>query len=289
MEIRQFKIIKALSYYKSYTKAAEHLNYTQSNITQQIKKIEASLQQKLFIYKDKTLVETPFLYDIMPMINDILRAHDEIYSVSDARSKKGTLRVAAPESLTLTKIGEVIKYFLEHHPEINIDLYNNTCSNNQKLLLNNDVDIALVINRSIDKKLYEIHHLSDEEIVIVAHQNAPEDFNSMIKENKYNHFVTNEKDATYRQMFESFAKDSINKTTELWSIGAIKSILVDDIGFSVLPLGTVKEELESGNLKVIRHNFEFDLFRSLLLTRKQTWQNPLVDLFIEQTKHHFKQ
>ncbi|WP_213810376.1 LysR substrate-binding domain-containing protein [Jeotgalicoccus sp. WY2] len=111
----------------------------------------------------------------------------------------------------------------------------------------------------------------------------------MIQENKYNHFVTNEKDATYRQMFESFAKDSIEKITELWSIGAIKSILLDDIGFSVLPLGKVKKELESGNLKVIRHNFEFDLFRSLLLTRKQSWQNPLVDLFIEQTKIHFKQ
>lgn len=288
MEIRQLKIIKALSNYKSYTKAAEHLNYTQSNITQQIKKLEESLQQKLFIYKDKTLIETPFLNDIMPMVNDILRAHDEIYSVSEVRAKKGTLRVAAPESLTLTKVGEVIKYFLEHHPGINIDLYNNTCSNNQKLLLNNDVDIALVINRSIDDKLYEVHHLADEDIVIVAHQNAPDVFGSIIKEHKYNHFITNEKDATYRQMFESHAKNSISKTTELWSIGAIKSILLDDVGFSVLPYGTVKNEVNNGKLKIISHNFEFDLFCSLLLTRKQSWQNPLIELFIEQTKRHFK-
>lgn len=288
MEIRQLKIIKALANYKSYTNAAEYLNYTQSNVTQQIKKLEGSLQQKLFIYRDKTLVKTPFLNEIMPMINDILRAHDEIYSVSELRSEKGTLRVAAPESLTLTGLGDVIKHFLEYHPEINIDLYNNTCSNNQKLLLNNDVDLALVINNSIDEKSFEIHKLREEEVIIAAHYNAPDDFASLIKEHRYNHFVINEKDSTYRRMFESKADVNIKKTTELWSIGAIKSILLDDIGFSVLPRNTVKKELKEGTLKIINHKFDFDLFQSLLLTQKQNWQNPLVKLFIEQTKRHFQ-
>lgn len=110
----------------------------------------------------------------------------------------------------------------------------------------------------------------------------------MIKVHKYNHFVTNEKDAAYRQMFEAHAHDYIGKTTELWSIGVTKSILLDDIGYSFLPFRTVKDEVENGTLKVISHNFKFDMFRSLLLTRKQNWQNPLVEQFIEQTKEHFK-
>lgn len=288
MEIRQLKIIKTLSYYKSYTKAANHLNYTQSNVTQQIKKMEASFQQKLFIYKDKTLVETAFLLEIMPMINDILRAHDEIYKMSETRSNGGTLRVAAPESLTTTGLGDVIKYFIEHHPQIDVDIYNNTCSNNQKLLLNNDVDIALVINSSIDEKLFKVQNLADEEIVIVSHPNAPVDFDSLVNLDRYNHFVINEKDSTYRQMFESVINEKINKTTELWSIGAIKSILADDVGFSVLPLRTVEQEITSGALQIINHQFDFDVFRSLLLTRKQNWTNPLVELFTDQARLHFK-
>lgn len=286
MEIKQMQIIKSLAHHKSYTKAAEELNYTQSNITQHIKKLEASFNQKLFIYQDKVLKTTPFLNEIMPMINDILRTHDAIYSVSNLGKEQGTIRIAAPESLTLSGLGDVIRYFIDNHPAINIDLYNNTCTNNQKLLLNNEVDVALVVNHTIDDILYQVTTLSEIPIVIVAHQNAPNHFDDLLEVTNYNHFITNEKDATYRRMFEDIF-DKPLKTTELWSIGAIKQILLDNVGFSVLPLNTVKDEIENGTLKVINHNLNFKPFYAFLLTQKQSWTNPLNEMFIDKVKERF--
>ena len=34
----------------------------------------------------------------------------------------------------------------------------------------------------------------------------------------------------------------VSKTTELWSIDAIKTFLIDDMGFSVLPYRTVEKK-----------------------------------------------
>lgn len=288
MEIKQMQMIKAIVQYKSYTKAAEALNYTQSNITQHIKKLEATFNQKLFIYKDKSLQQTAFLDEIMPMIHHILRTHDAIYSLSDLHQEEGTIRVAAPESLTLSGLGDVVRYFIDHHPNINIDLYNNTCTDNQKLLLMDEVDLALVVNHTVDDRLFNVQNLREIPIVMVSHAHAPDNFETLLKTDGYNHFITNEKESTYRRMFEDTFDKSL-KTTELWSIGAIKQMLLDDVGFSVLPYNTVVQEIKNGSLKIIDHDLDFKTFHAFLLTQKQSWTHPLVKQFINQTKNVFKE
>ena len=41
---------------------------------------------------------------------------------------------------------------------------------------------------------------------------------------------------------------------ELWSIEAIKRIVMSGLGFTVLPYITVKEEVDSGKLKTLNHS-----------------------------------
>ena len=151
MDIKQLRILKTLIATESYTKTAEILNYTQSNISQQIKHLEAELQNELFIYSNKQLTQTEFLKQILPLINDYISTHDQILDVSN-KSNNRKLKIAAPESLVTTGLSELIKNFLEKYPNIDIDLFNNTCSYNQTLLTNGEVDIAFVINSAIDRK-----------------------------------------------------------------------------------------------------------------------------------------
>lgn len=127
--------------------------------------------------------------------------------------------MAAPESLTLSGLGDVVRYFIYHHPNINIDLYNNTCTDNQKLLLMDEVDLALVVNHTVDDRLFNVQNLREIPIVMVSHAHAPDDFETLLKNDGYNHFITNEKESTYRRMFEETFDKNL-KTTELWSIGA---------------------------------------------------------------------
>ncbi|WP_256092328.1 LysR family transcriptional regulator substrate-binding protein [Staphylococcus equorum] len=203
-----------------------------------------------------------------------------------AKNKK--LKIAAPESLVTTGLSDLIKYFLEKYPETDIDLYNNTCSYNQTLLTNGEVDIAFVVNKEIQNKYINKHVLCSEEIVIVAHREAPDSLvEGLLKNKRYNHFVINEKDSTYRKMFEEFVSENkleIAKKTELWSIDTIKTFLLDNMGFSVLPLRTVKDEIRMNNLKIIREHSDLPLFYSFALTKKKNWENTLINLFLQETK-----
>ncbi|MGY0755190.1 LysR family transcriptional regulator [Staphylococcus haemolyticus] len=285
MEIRQVKIIKTLLETGSYTKTAELLNYTQSNVTQQVQLLEKTLNQKLFDYNHKQLLPTPFLKDILPMINQIYDASQRIKQVSEHNNLMRTIRIAAPESLMLTGLSEVIKNIINHYPHIDINLQNNSCSMNHQKLLEDEVDIAFVLNDGVHHDKLNATMICEEDIVVVAHVEAPDHFDELLKQKQYNHFVINEKGSVYRNMFEQIVRDyqlDIHKTTELWSIGVIKSLLLDNIGFSFLPYRTVKQEVESQQLKVIETAISIKTLGSYILTKPYPWNKELNQLIIDE-------
>ncbi|MDM7862541.1 LysR family transcriptional regulator [Staphylococcus borealis] len=285
MEMRQVKIIKTLLETGSYTKTAELLNYTQSNVTQQVQLLEKTLNQKLFDYNHKQLLPTPFLKDILPMINQIYDASQRIKQVSEHNNLMRTIRIAAPESLMLTGLSEVIKNIINHYPHIDINLQNNSCSMNHQKLLEDEVDIAFVLNDGVHHDKLNATLICEEDIVVVAHAEAPDHFDELLKQKQYNHFVINEKGSVYRNMFEQIVRDyqlDIHKTTELWSIGVIKSLLLDNIGFSFLPYRTVKQEVESQQLKVIETAFSIKTLGSYILTKPYPWNKDINQLIIDE-------
>ncbi|MEB6170573.1 LysR family transcriptional regulator [Staphylococcus pseudoxylosus] len=288
MNYKQLKTLKLLIETGSYTKTAEILNYTQSNISQQISQLENELENSLFINHNKSVIQTDFLKNIMPLINDYIDVHEQIINISKYENSRGKIKIAAPESLLTSGLSNFIKYFLESYPEIDIDLFNNTCSFNQQQLLNGNVDIAFVVNEDITNKYLQKHKLDDEQIVLVAHMDAPDTLDLLLKDNTFNHLIINEKDSTYRQMFEKYIFNNdyhISKTTEMWSIDSIKSLITQRIGFSVLPFRNVKNEIKNRKLKIIKTDHPFPLFQSFALVKKKNWTNPILNLFLKEIKN----
>lgn len=286
MNIKQLTILKTLLATRSYTDTAHTLNYTQSNISQQIQQLETELQNNLFTHKNKQLVPTDFLIQLLPLINNYIATHEEILNISNQNVNKGTLKIAAPESIMTTGLSDVIKSFIAKYPEIELDIFNNSCSHNQNLLMNSEVDIAFVVNEKISNKYIHTRKLSTEQLVLVAHPEAPDTLPELLHHNIYNHFVINERDSTYRVAFESFIDShniEIKKTTELWSIHTIKTFLLDNIGFSVLPYRTVATELQNQQLKIISPVYsQLPSFYTFALTKKMGWDNPLIKLFLQE-------
>lgn len=290
MELRQVKIIKTLIETGSYTKTARRLNYTQSNVTQQVQLLEKTLNQKLFDYRHKQLRPTPFLKEILPMINQIYDAEQQIKQISSHNNTVRKVRIAAPESLMITGLSEVIKNMIHDYPNIDINLQNNSCSMNQEKLLEDEVDIAFVLNDGVNHHKLNSTLICEEDIVIVAHQEAPDHFDELLQQRQYNHFVINEKGSVYRNMFEQIIQSQqldIIKITELWSIGVIKSLLLDNIGFSFLPYRTVKKEIESGLLKVIETPFSVEKLGSYILTKSYPWNKDINHLIIDEVTNFF--
>lgn len=85
-------------------------------------------------------------------------------------------------------------------------------------------------------------------------------------------------------MFEKYLlKHDIHpfQTMELWSIEAIKQIVMSGLGFSILPYITVKAEVDSGKLKILSHSEKFAPFYSHMLIKRKKWLSPAVEAFVE--------
>lgn len=113
---------------------------------------------------------------------------------------------------------------------------------------------------------------------------GPDHFDEYKRENTNHFFITNEEGCSYRTMFERYlVKHDIHpfQTMELWSIEAIKQTVMSGLGFSFLPYITVKEDVDSGKLKIVSHFEKFDPIYSHMLIKKRKWLSPTVKSFSE--------
>jgi DNA-binding transcriptional LysR family regulator len=283
MEIRHLITFQTIIEQGSYTGAAEKLGYTQSTITSHIQALEHEIGGALFTYIKRKLQLTHLGRELIPLAEDLLSTHDQIKNIQSAREVKGVIRVAAPESLTISLLGPVIRDYSIKYPHVRLILTNGTCGQNQTDLLSGRVDLALMVypEISLDKCIH--HNLGEEEIVIVTSHDGPDHFDEYKKKNNAV-FITNEEGCSYRNMFEThLTKQGISpfQTMELWSIEAIKQMVKSGLGFAVLPYITVKEELESGTLKRLQHSEQFEPIYSHMLIKKKKWLSPAVEAFGE--------
>ncbi|QJC90870.1 Putative transcriptional regulator (LysR family) [Bacillus subtilis] len=200
-------------------------------------------------------------------------------------------KVAAPESLTISRLGPIIREFSLKYPHVKIILSNGTCGQNQVDLLSGRVDVALMVYPEINIEKCIHYTLTEEEIVLVGSMDGPDHFDDYKQENNSHFFITNEEGCSYRTMFETYlVKNDIRsfQTMELWSIEAIKQTVMSGLGFSVLPYITVKEEVEAGRLKILHHAETFDPLYSHMLIKKKKWQMPAAEAFAELVLHSIR-
>ncbi len=284
MEIRHLITFMTIVEIGSYTRAALQLGYTQSTITSHIQALEHEIGGELFTYVKRNLQLTHIGEELIPLAEDLLSTHERIKNMRSTQEVKGVLKVAAPESLTISRLGPIIREFSLKYPHVKIILTNGTCGQNQIDLISGKVDIAFMVYPEIksDKCLH--YSLFEEKIVLVSSNDGLEYFDEYKKNNINHFFITNEEGCSYRTMFERYLlKHDIDsfQTMELWSIEAIKKIVMSGLGFSVLPYITVKEEVDSGKLKIVSHNEKFEPFYSHMLIKKKKWLSPAVEAFVE--------
>ncbi|MCY8515941.1 LysR family transcriptional regulator [Bacillus atrophaeus] len=292
MEIRHLITFLAIVETGSYTGAASKLGYTQSTITTHIQALEHEIGGELFTYEKRNLKLTHLGTELIPLAEDLLSAHDQIKNMQSVHEVKGVLKVAAPESLTISRLGPIIREYSLKYPHVKIILSNGTCGENQIDLLSGRVDIAFMVYPALHLDKCVHYSLTEEKIVLVSSIDGPDHFDEYKKPNNKNFFITNEEGCSYRSMFERYlVKHDINnfQTMELWSIEAIKQTVMSGLGFSALPYITVKEEVEGGKLKILCHSENFDLFYSHMLIKKKKWQLPAAEAFVELVLNSFSE
>ena len=253
--LHQLQIFLKIVQTKSITKAAEELNLTQPAVSIQLKKLQDQFDIPLTEVIGRQLYITHFGKEIAITAQKVL---DEVETITyKSKTFKGILSGKLMVSVVST--GKyVMPYFLCDFLNQNkgIDLIMDVTNKSKvvKSLENNEVDFALVSILPDDIQL-QSEILLENKLYLIGNHNAV----SQIQNNYSNLFdeyplIYREEGSATRLVMENYLqRNGIQsaKKMQLTSNEAVKQAVIAGIGYSIMPIIGLKNELESGDLKII--------------------------------------
>lgn len=254
MDIHGLNVVRAILAEGSFQKASERLNCSQSTVTFQVRRLEEELSLRLFERVGRKMVLSRAGRDILPHMESILRAMEEIRQYGNGRHEPvGKLRIAVAESLLSYRVHRILGSFVARAPRVQVELQSRNCHDIRDGILSGGYDMGVYYHVGGHTNALSLTSLGFVEGVIVASPAlAPElrDFSAPDQEKDVS-FVINEPRSIYRERMEAFLRARnirLRNTIELWSIEAIKKTVAENVGISFLPRFAVEQELASGTL-----------------------------------------
>ena len=258
MQIESLKVFCDLAETESFTKAAQINNVTQSAVSQQISSLER-LFKSLLIERSKKKFrltrEGQVLYDFS---KQIIQTHDALHSklqeIKDIIS--GTIRVATIYSIGLHDLPPYIKKFLKSYPTVNVHVEYRRSNQVYDDVLSNVVDLGLVAYPVRESKL-ETVALRKDPLVLICHPQHPfaKQKSVKLKSLAGQKFIGFEPDIPTRKALDRILKDNnvtVQHVMEFDNIETVKRAVEIDAGISVVPQGTILQEVAKQTLAQVQ-------------------------------------
>lgn len=241
----------------SLTQAARELHISQPAVTLQIHKLEAEYNDVLFYRHERGVELTAAGRTLHGYALRIDRLYQE--AAEEISSRTGDMRGALRIGATLT-IGEyvlpsVMGEFKTRHPGVEILLQVENTRRIVEQVAAGDVDLGMV-EGPFDNGLVRAEKLSDDELVVLCapgHRLAPCG-QATLEDLMSEPFILREPGSGTRRVFEVALQQAgvdpgqMRVLIQLGSTHAIKALVSQNLGLSVLSEWTVKDELRSGAL-----------------------------------------
>jgi DNA-binding transcriptional LysR family regulator len=257
MQIESLKVFCDLAETESFTKAAQINGVTQSAVSQQISSLER-LFKSLLIERSKKRFrltsEGQVLYDYSKQIIQTYESlHSQLQELKDIIS--GTIRVATIYSIGLHDLPPYVKKFMKSYPTVNVHVEYRRANQVYDDVLGNVVDMGLVAYPTKDAKL-EIIPLRKEPLVLICHphHHFAKLKNAKLKMLAGQKFVGFEPDIPTRKALDKILREhgiSVNNVMEFDNIETVKRAVEIDAGISIVPQGTVTQEVAKQTLAAV--------------------------------------
>jgi DNA-binding transcriptional LysR family regulator len=252
--LNQLQIFLKIVQTQSVTKASEELHLTQPAVSIQLKNFQDQFDIPLTEVISRKIYITDFGKEIAEAAENIL---NQVYAINyKTLAYKGQL--TGRLKLSLVSTGKyVMPYFLtdflKQHSGIDLMMDVTNKTKVVESLEKNEVDFALV---SILPNMMNVEKLDLLQNKLYLVGNTKTTFK---KKNKHDIFkdlplIFREKGSGTRQTMEKFIEGhnlSVNKKMELTSTEAVKQALLADLGYSIVPVIGIKNELHHHELQII--------------------------------------
>lgn len=253
--LNQLHIFLKIVQTKSVTKASEELNLTQPAVSIQLKNFQNQFDIPLTEVIGRKIFVTEFGYEIAEAAENII---NQVYAINyKTQTYKGLL--AGRLKISVVSTGKYVmpfflSDFIKNNPEIELVMDVTNKNKVIKSLENNEVDFALVSILPTTPQVEKLDLLQNK-LFMVGSSNE----NNDEKENTKEIFeklplIFREKGSGTRQTMEEFIHKNeilVLKKLTLTSNEAVKQALLSGLGYSIMPLIGIKNELQNNELQII--------------------------------------
>ncbi len=274
MQIESLKVFCDLAETESFTKAAQINSVTQSAVSQQISSLERTFKSLLIERSKKKFRltrEGQVLYDYSKQIIQTYESlHSRLQDLKDIIS--GTIRLATIYSIGLHDLPPYIKKFMKSYPTVNVHVEYRRANQVYDDVLSNVVDLGLVAYPQKDSKL-EIIPLRKEPLVFICHPQHPfaKQKSVKLKALAGQKVIGFEPDIPTRKALDKILREhgvDVKLVMEFDNVETVKRAVEIDAGISIVPLGTVTQEINKNTLAAVEIE-DGDFFRPLAAIYKR--------------------
>ena len=257
MQIESLKVFCDLAETKSFTKAAQINEVTQSAVSQTISALERRFKSLLIERSKKNFRLTPegeVFYDYSKRILQTCGAlHSKLQEIENVIS--GDIRVATIYSIGLHVLPPYVTQFLQRYPSVNVHVeYRLDCQVYENVL-GNVVDLGMVAYPTRDARL-EIVPLRSDTLVLICHPQHPfaERKSVKVKALSGQKFINFERDIPTRLALDKIFKDhrvTVEQVMQFDNIETVKRAVEIDSGVAIVPRETITQEVADETLKAV--------------------------------------
>lgn len=292
MELRNISSFIKVTELNSFSKAADALGYTQSNVTMQIKQLEKELNTILFdrIGKNISLTESGrrFLRYAKEVIASIDNAKQEL---CNCVLPTGELRIGILESLCITYLPQIINDYHQKYPDVNTIIKIGTFEELSSMLHNNLIDLLWTFDHPItnDQWVKEFDYPDKISIIAAPTHRLSESGGLQLCSFENETFIFTERNCSYRNAFQDrliAAKIPFTTFMEIGNTEIIKRFVSSGLCLSILPQFTIKNELAAGLIKALpTPEFQLTMYGQVFY-HKNKWVTPAMKEFIFLLQSH---
>ncbi len=265
MDLQTLRLFCAAATEGSLTKAAQKLNYAQSNLSTRMRVLEEELGVTLFQRSAGGIRLTPKGDVLFSYAQRILKLADETaFAVQDEGTAQGTLLLGSMESAALSLLPSLLKTYHQQFPQVKTIVKTMPSQQAVQAVLDFQMDAAIVGGEINDPGLICLP-LTHEKLVLLSAQNEP------VEELLRKPLVVFQQGCSYRQRLEQIqAKYGVvpEGIMEMNSLAAILASVIAGLGVSLFPASILASLQEGRYLTATELPFDLADIAVCLIYRK---------------------
>lgn len=286
MNLDSAKIFCDLVELKNFSRTADLHGISQSAVSQQLAQLETTHKVKLINRKKRPLELTEagqtFYRACKEILERYLQLHTELASLSKTSSK---LTLASIFSIGMHTLQSYVKKFMSSYPEVNLSIEYLDAKEIYARLLKGGLDIGVVALPKRERNLL-VYDFENEALAMICSPDHPFSLSADIDIHHLQgeRFIAFAENVPTRQHIDGILKRfgvSVHVAMEFDNIETIKRAIEINSGISILPVSSVKTEVDSGTLKALSFTNERFYRPTGIVVRKDRQLNQASQYLLE--------